>query len=372
MEEVQTMAWIYPGAPCNAQTEYADGRHINVLKPQYYTLQDDGTLVQDTSEKAGCNGYSPTDVASVKQHSDQQFVTISGPTSGEITGIFSLATNPALTNAFTNTLLSFLNESGFTGVELDFEQFAKWSPQQYIQYKAFIATLGSTLHTHGYQLMLDTPAISNTTEQGYYPFKYEDFNQPPLSQVVTAMNVMAYDQQDDNGAGTAVQPLAWLKNICVWMKTRITDTNRVVIGIPSYGYHGKTATYGHMTIDTYSQSKMYPGFSTAQRDPLSGEMIWSTGGTSYVYSDSATLDGKLKVVQDAGLSRISVWHLGGNLWFGSQSAAASPSPVPQPVTIQPQPAASTPQTAARPLSSILGDLSTVLTEWAQQLKANGQ
>src|SRR5450755_402705 len=68
-------AWIYPGPPaCSASTEMADGRTIDTLKPQYFTLNDSGTLAQITS---GCNSYSVENAALVKGHSRQQFVTIS-------------------------------------------------------------------------------------------------------------------------------------------------------------------------------------------------------------------------------------------------------------------------------------------------------
>lgn len=43
----QVQGWIYPGAPsCSTMTEIADGRTIDTLKAQYYTLNDDGTLSQ--------------------------------------------------------------------------------------------------------------------------------------------------------------------------------------------------------------------------------------------------------------------------------------------------------------------------------------
>lgn len=319
-----TMAWMYPGAPCDARQEYTV-RHINVLKPQYYTLQSNGMLVQDTISSAGCNGYSPEEVALVKANSDQQFVTISGQTQGAM----GLATSPALTANFTNTLITFLNTVHFTGIELDFEGVAQWTPQQYSQFKSFVTTLGNALHKSGYQLMIDGPAISNTVNQGYYPWKYEDFNNLPVDYLVP----MAYDEQYDTGSGTAVQSLPWLKGVCAWMKNKVTDASKIVIGIPSYGYHAPVGTYRDFVNDAYIQTQAYPGFNTAQRNPLSGEMMWTNNGISYVYSDTTTLDGKLQAVLDAGLSKISVWHLGGNQWFSPAKLSLPVTPIQQPPTM---------------------------------------
>ena len=57
--KAHAMAWIYPGPPaCNAMNEYKDGRRIDTLKPQYYTLSPSGRLVQLTTINTGCNAYS--------------------------------------------------------------------------------------------------------------------------------------------------------------------------------------------------------------------------------------------------------------------------------------------------------------------------
>lgn len=314
-------AWTFPSdKTCDATQDITDStRHYDVLKPQYYTLQNNGILQLLT---APCNTYSASNVELVKQHSAQQYTTVSG----SIAGMDALTSSKALTTAFVNIMLSFLKSSGFTGIEIDFEGFGQWTPQQYSNYKTFLMTLGNALHVQGYKLMIDGPAISDATYQGYYQnWRWEDVNTLPVDYAV----VMAYDEQDDQGAGTPVSSLAWTNNICQWMLSKITDHSKIVVGIPSYGYSGKTGSYS-VTKDTYQQSSQLPGFSTATRDPNSGEMTWALNGFSYDYSDATTLQLKLNVVQNAGISSVSVWHLGGNQWF--PATQPTPSPVPQPTT----------------------------------------
>ena len=317
-------AWIFPSdKTCDATSDITDPtRHYDALKPQYYALQDDGTLQQLTS---GCNAYSAANIALVKQHSTQQYVTISG----NLPGISVLTSSKALTGTFVNTMLSFLQSSGFTGVEIDFEDFAQWSPQQYSAYKAFLVILGNALHSQGYKLMIDGPAISDATYQSYYPqWKWEDFNNIPQ---VDFLTVMAYDQQNDNGAGTPVAPLSWISNICQWMLSKISDRSRIIVGVNSYGYHAKVGSYT-VTKDIYQQSTQLPGFGTATRDASSGEMMWTNAGIFYDYSDSTTLQGKLNVVLQSGIQTVSVWHLGGNQWFPQQIPQPTPQPSPLALT----------------------------------------
>lgn len=302
--------WIYPGPPaCSALSEIADGRSIQVIKPEFFTLQESGALSPITNVE--CNGYTPENVAAMKAGSQQQFVTVSGT----IAGIVTLASDSTLLSTCVNTLISFLQTTGFTGVEFDIEDFGSWSAEYYQDYKTVMNTIGAALHQAHGQLMLDGPAISDMQEQGYYQWRYEDFATMPVDYLV----VMAYDNQYDNGAGTPVEPLDWLANICAWMKAKL-PTEKIVIGIPSYGYHGRTKSY-QMSKDTYEQSMRFPGFATATRDSSSGEMMWTQNGISYDYSDTKTLDMKLGVITDAGLTNVSVWHLGGNLWFSPQIAA---------------------------------------------------
>jgi len=350
--EVTTMAWLYPDLSCDVQTEYIT-KQITVLKPQYYTLQDTGTLVQDTVTSARCLGYSPENVASIKAASERQFVTISGQTAGMV----ALTSSPLLTQDFITTTVEFLKTAQFTGIELDFEGFSKWSEQQYQGYLAFIKQLGNALHAQNYQLMIDGPVIFNAKYQGYYPFKYEDL-EPLPADYITAM---CYDLQSDNGAGTPIAPLLTLTACCQWTKSKITDVNRIVIGIPSYAYSGATGTY-HVKKFPSRQASSLPGFSTAVRDPASGEMMWSQSGISYSYADSTTMDMRMQAILSQGLSNISVWSLGGNPWFSPPPPQPTPSSGGQ----------TEPLPSPRPLSSIMADIGTLMAEAAAQLKATGQ
>ncbi len=303
------MAWIYPGDPaCNASNEYEDGRVIDTLKPQYYTLEHTGVLELLTVANSGCNAYSPANAAQIKHHSAHQYVTVSGNT----TSMNALVTSQEKRTLATNSLVKFLEQNTFTGVEIDFEGFARWTSVQYAGYKSFLTQLGNTLHANGFTLMIDGPAV--TADSGTYQWRYTDFNALPVDYIV----VMEYDWQYDFGVGTPISPLSRMEEVTKGVLARITDPNKVVIGIPSYGYHGPTGTYA-ITIDTDAQSQMYAGYDTASRDSASDEMMWTSGNRVYDYSDSTTLNDKRTLLENLGVKFVSVWHLGGNQWFSGKS-----------------------------------------------------
>jgi spore germination protein YaaH len=237
--------------------------------------------------------------------------------SGTIAGIQYLANHAGLVAACIQQLTTFFATTQFTGgIELDVEDFSSWTVQQYSAYKNVVTALGNALHAAGLKLMVDGPVILNAQYQGYYPnWRYEDFQNLPVDAIVT----MCYDLNFDNGTGTPVASLKNITDCCTWMKSKIADPNRIVIGLNSYGYAGLTNTPNtpeySATQKTYQQLAQIPGFSTAKRDPTSGELIWQQGDMSYDYSDSVTINGKIAAVLATGLTQVSIWSLGGgNPW----------------------------------------------------------
>jgi len=302
----KSMSWIYPGSPsCNSNTEYSDGRVTHFLKPEYYRVDSNGDLEQVTVAADGCNAYSVANAADIRKNCDKAYFTISGSYSS----IFTLVGDSGKETTAINTIKTFLTTTGFDGIELDWEGFGSWTAQEYSDYKSFVDTLGTSLALVGKKLMIDGPPIGDATEQGYYEWKYEDFESLAVDYIVA----LAYDWQYDFGAGTSISPTSRVNNVCDWMKGKITNIDRIVIGLPSYGYHGVTAGYT-IIIDTKTESEAFTGYGTATRNS-DHEMNWTNGGSSYFYNDATGISSKRDIVEAKGIKFVSVWHLGGNDGF---------------------------------------------------------
>lgn len=308
-------AWVYPGSPAqNADEEYTDGRVIHKLKPEYYTVNSSGVLVQLTDPTNGENAYNSANALEVKSFSEEQYFVVSA-NAANTAALVNNATN--VTNAI-NTLVAFVQTIGFTGVELDWEGYSTWSSTTYGNYKTFANSLGTALHAVSKKLIVDGPPITNATEQGFYLWHYEDFDALAVDYIV----MLLYDYQYDFGAGQSVQPTAWMRNGVAWIKSKIVDVNKIVIGMPSYGYHGTTGGFT-ITVDTKTQSAARTGYGTATRN-ADHEMTWINAGTSSVYQDTTGLNLKREDIEDEQVKNISVWHLGGNDWFSSKQEIEIP------------------------------------------------
>lgn len=304
----EIMAWVYPGDPsCLASTEYSDGRILDILKPEYFSVNENGDLIFLTEEIWGCNAYSPENVKKIRKFSREQFVTVSSSYAKSMDVFISreLRDGKGILQ-----FVDFVRSNDFTGVELDFEDFGGWDSEIYDHYREFVKRLGEKLHVEGKKLMIDGPAISGNEESSWYKWRYEDFLNLPVDRIV----VMAYDYQFDHGAGSPVAPFLWMEKVLQRTVSKFPETSRLSVGIPSYGYEGVRG-FSQVKLLTYDQLKEKQGFEMATRDDLSGEMTWESGNNIYYYQDSESMDRKRAIVEKFGITSVSVWHLGGNQWF---------------------------------------------------------
>ncbi|MEV0186039.1 glycosyl hydrolase family 18 protein [Streptomyces sp. NPDC050625] len=320
---IQRQAWLYPGSPgesqCTAPAEYRDDRvKSGALKPEYWYINSDGTLHLETTAEGLCNAYSTANVADLKAHSASQYPTVSGMTASDVRALVSSSTKRS--NAVSQ-LTTLITNNGLSGVDVDFEDYWSWSTTDFSNYKKFLQQLASSLHAQGKRLQVDAPAM--TEDASFY-----DYAQV-IATGVDELAIMAYDEQYDTPDGARCLPITpydWLATVTNYAKSKVPDTSRLVMALPSYGYSAPdpcdlNSVNGNIQFSAMKQS---PGFSSdpatveRRRDPSSGEIRWTSGGVLYDYVDSTAMDRKLAVLADLGITKVSVWSLGGgNPWFTS-------------------------------------------------------
>ena len=308
--DMEVGAWIYPGDPaCSAMDELSDGRRVDTVRPEYFSVEEGGKLILLTESDRGCNGFSPENVKFLKKYSKNQYVTISSAYAKNMQSFL----NAALADSSTiGSLVDFSVTYDISGVELDFEDFGGWSSDDYAQYKKFVSILGQALHNKGKKLIIDGPAIANDEESRWFQWRYSDF----VSLPVDLATVMAYDYQFDHGAGSPIAPLEWIAQVIHRISLEFPK-DRLSVGVPSYAYEGSLGL-NSFTLLTFNQIRLKSGFPSALRDSSSAEMSWRQEGRVFFYQDQESLDKKREAIADLGIHSISVWHLGGgNPWFSS-------------------------------------------------------
>ena len=150
-------AWIYPDARGAMQT-VTEHNDLHAIKAEYLHVEDDGSLTQINQSEEFPNGYSPKNAEIIKQHSEGQYITISGMPEG---------TEAAMKNSQTiPQIVDFASKIDFS-VELDWEDFGSWTPEYYQQYKTFVTELRQQLHEQpGAQISIDLEAQTVTAPDG--------------------------------------------------------------------------------------------------------------------------------------------------------------------------------------------------------------
>ncbi|MBR7829609.1 hypothetical protein KDK95_25105 [Actinospica sp. MGRD01-02] len=332
---VQFQEWLYPSTAgsnaCTAAAEYSDGRVQNgSLKAEYWDIDENGDATEDLASNPddACNGYSAANAASVKAHSAQQYMTVS---LSDLASEEHLTGSTAKSAAAIATLVNFTEKIGFTGIDIDFENYWGWVGPDQANYYRFLTNLATALHADGLQLQVEGPPDDGTG------FNYGTVLADGADQVV----MMDYDDEYQKPAGStclAFSPFTWSKQLIIGALAQIPagEHDRFVVGLPSEAYTAPDPCDTDKVVGNLSYADMQgePGFSTssatiaARRDPGSGEIRWNSGGTTYDYNDSTALDTKLALVESLGVTHISVWVLGGaNAWFSAAGAQGTSSSV---------------------------------------------
>ncbi|KAL1916638.1 uncharacterized protein VTP21DRAFT_5342 [Calcarisporiella thermophila] len=307
-ERIRIHAWVYYGAPALTASADYKANKIDVLRVQYFKLLDDGILerIDEDSDDlyATQNGFSESNIQDISEHSAEQLVTVSG----SIDSMRSLfACGSKKYNAI-NTLVKFVTTYELTGIDIDFETFGRWTLEDYDNYKAFVTSLGIRLRNAKKKLAICGPMW--TSKESPLIWNYPDFVKLPVDYITP----MLYDYQCDYGGGSPICPLSWLKEWTLNM-LEIFPVERLVIGLPSYGYTATLDKYDIQNL-TLEQIKEAGGYNGGKRDKESAEVIKITAnGQVFVSNDKISLNTKLQLVQSLGIKQVSIWHLGGNDWF---------------------------------------------------------
>lgn len=289
-------AWIYPDDP-KSFPKLKEVGQVNAVKIEFLHVNDDGTLEQLDQSEDYPNGYSPENVAFVKEHSREQYITVSGLFDGTQQAMDDPATIP--------TIVALANKTDFN-VELDWEEFGSWTDDYYTNYKQFVKDLRRELQKTDKKLMIDGPAIHDQTSQDWYKWKYEE-----LAPLVDYVVMMVYDNQFDEGAGSAIAPRQWSLDSMQWLKEKAGK--KAIAGIAAYGYTADESR-NRMASNTSEQvARLARGAEVVRT--ADGELKAQSGDHHYVYSDKTTMMLRLDQVEESGLNRLSVWSLGSNPWF---------------------------------------------------------
>lgn len=211
-----------------------------------------------------------------------------------------LLRSPVASRTAMENMLALCERNGYDGINLDFEGVPPSDRQAYTN---FVQQLAALLHSSGYYLTLSVPAETADIPSDGWTGAY---NYRALGRYADLVMVMAYDE---HYAGSNAGPIAgttWVESV-VHYSVGTIPPQKLVLGVPLYGYDWGTGTAQGLSYQGYSQIAISHG----QSPSAPALSYWANGvlHTAY-YEGLQAFESKVHVAIDYSLRGIALWRLG--------------------------------------------------------------
>jgi spore germination protein YaaH len=221
-------------------------------------------------------------------------------------GMAAVLSDPAQRAVHVDTIVSFAEQGDYDGIDLDYEQFAFADPRDTWaatrpHWVAFVAELAGRLHAQGRTLTVSIPPVydaDRTADSGYWVYDHG-----AIAEHVDRIRIMAYDFSTSSPGPIA--PLDWVRRAIDGTVAATGDPEKLVLGIPLYGYNWPVGVAGTcppdgdvgrtaITIRTVDDLVALRG-ATPLYDPVAGE--WSATYDLVIEGDGADGAGRVSCTQ---------------------------------------------------------------------------
>jgi HAD superfamily hydrolase (TIGR01509 family) len=247
-------------------------------------------------------------------------------------GMAAIVRDPRQRARHVAAVAALARQGNWDGVDLDYEQFAfadgrdSWADTS-PAWIAFVTELAEVLRAEGRTLTVTVPPVygpGRSDAAGYWVYDHA-----ALARVADRVRIMAYDFSTSNPGPIA--PLPWVQRVIDGVVQVTGQPDKVVLGIPVYGYNwptGATGTCPPTTEGRVGVTARTVGDLIARRglnpvfDDTTGEWAAvydvevSDGTTTCVQArrvhwvDGAGAAARVRLAQQAGLGGVALWALG--------------------------------------------------------------
>ena len=219
--------------------------------------------------------------------------------------------NPDIADRLIDEIVTYTEEQGFAGVDVDFEFI---NPEEKYDYIRFLQELRLSLNPKGLELF---SALAPKTSDNQPGVLYEGHDYSGIAAAVNYVLLMTYEWGYTYGPPMAVAPLNAVARVVNYAKTRMTSS-KMFLGIPTYGYDwtlpyvkGGSGAPSISPVEAVNLARRYgadimydedaqaPWFRYADDDGRLHE-VW--------FEDARSISAKLKLAEQSGIYGIGYWN----------------------------------------------------------------
>lgn len=211
-----------------------------------------------------------------------------------------------------DTILKKIEEMGFDGVDIDYEQVEEKAKDNFT---LFIKELSDTFHKKGKEVVVAVHPKTSDNDPKEKIGSFQDWKR--ISQYVDHFSIMSYGKHYDESDAGPIAPISWLEEIISYTQKLKLPSEKIFLGIPLYGYDWNldrdtaavSLTYGQVqnlrnreeVEENWDEESNSPYFRYEKK----GEKheVW--------YEDAKSVQKKVELVRNAGFAGVTFWRLGG-------------------------------------------------------------
>lgn len=287
--------------------------YLTYLSIFTYGFRTDGSLIPPT-------GGDEELIAIAREYSTVPLMMLTSLTE---TGTFSnelvsqLLSDTALQDTVIDNALAVIRDKNYGGLDVDFE----YIPVEYAEtYPAFLAKLRQRLEPEGYVLFASLAPKTSSEQRGLL---YEGHDYAAVGAAADKVLLMTYEWGYTYGPPLAVAPLPNVRQVIDYAITEIPP-EKIMLGIPNYAYdwtlpyvRGESRAQAlsnvaavqtaadrnaEIIFDETAKAPTFRYYSySAAEDKTVEHVVW--------FDDGRSIDAKLRLLQEYGLSGASIWQI---------------------------------------------------------------
>lgn len=221
-----------------------------------------------------------------------------------------LFADPVATETLITNIINTMYIKGYIGLDIDFE-FIR-SKENYI---SFISAVTTRLHQEGFIVNVDLAPKTSATQVGLI---YEAHDYKRIGEIADTVLLMTYEWGYTYGPPMAVAPIDQVRRVVEYAITEI-DVNKIMLGIPNYGYDWKLPFVRGQSEATIigNTEAIDIGLryqAEIQFDPVAMSPYFyytDENGVAHVvwFEDARSIDAKLRLVNEYNLLGAGYWNL---------------------------------------------------------------
>ncbi|MDQ3856663.1 MAG: glycosyl hydrolase family 18 protein [Chloroflexota bacterium] len=207
-----------------------------------------------------------------------------------------------------SAISGMVTAGGYHGVHIDFEGLNA-TDRPYLT--SFVAELYDALHSRGKLLTMALPAKSYDATTGWAG-AYDYARLAPHADLFV---IMAYDYHSASSSPGPIAPVSWVRECATYALSQL-GRNKLVVGLPLYGYDWDTTSGGKATSVKYPDVarlvSLYGATLGYDSVSQSATAAYTKEGHSHRvwYENARSFDSKLAAVRGVGAAGVGVWRLG--------------------------------------------------------------